>query len=74
MVKKKQKAIHWGIIGSVGIYYGTFSTRRGAIRQHLADIFGDQGGYYQLTDIQKAHWAECRARGDRVVRLWVVEL
>jgi len=54
----------WAIVSYVGLYYGTWHSRREAIIGHVRDIYGETDPY------QKA-WKRCRNRGDRAVRVTV---
>ena len=48
----------WAITGIYGLYYGTYSTRKWAIKKHT-----DSVGY---------SWNQCRKNGDRAIKVLVI--
>lgn len=67
----------WAIIGSHGLYYGTASTRKEAIAQHVYAFNTElyQRGFPDytpaLSTLQKTVWKQCRKRGDEAVKVTV---
>ena len=52
----------WGICGRLSLYEGTYLSRKAAIDDHILALYGT------LNNRDK-NWEECRANGDRAVKL-----
>lgn len=62
---RKQEYIRWAIYGECGLYTGQHQTRKEAVSEHLEMLYGK---LMPGTEEIEA-WKECRARGDRAVKV-----
>ncbi len=56
---------YWGICGELGLYTGTWHTRKEAIDAHVLALFG-------TLDNRPKNWEACRTKGDRATKLRII--
>lgn len=62
----------WAIKGSFGFYYAVHRTRTEAIKDHVQALFTYPTSPNKAQ--RKYYWQRCYRRGDRVVKVRIVEI